>query len=160
MLVVIASSTRPGLAAARCDLRCYTWLLCSLTLKLCASLFPIVALSHAIFAIFVGMRIRWRHTQCQHPQVLIHCLCGTNRSAALAIGYLISTDISSTMPTSLPETKVENEEPPLELPLLLEAAVARVFAVRPTILSNHSFRVELAELELRLRPRDVGPSPS
>ena len=61
-----------------------------------------------------------------HDVVLIHCFAGANRSAALAIAHLL----------------LSTREP-------LEPLVRRCFEARPFILSNESFRRQLAQLASR-----------
>ena len=58
--------------------------------------------------------------------VLIHCFSGQNRSAALALGYLMT-----------------------EQGLSLEQALALAHPLRPLILSNESFRLQLLRLGAR-----------
>ena len=62
----------------------------------------------------------------QKGPVLIHCFSGQNRSAALALGYLMT-----------------------ERGLSMEQALALAHPLRPLILSNESFRLQLLRLEAK-----------
>jgi len=60
----------------------------------------------------------------QNGPVLIHCFSGQNRSAALALGYLMT-----------------------ERGMSMEQALALAHPLRPLILSNESFRLQLLRLD-------------
>jgi len=62
----------------------------------------------------------------QNGPVLIHCFSGQNRSAAIALGYLVTVR-----------------------GLSMEEALALVHPLRPLILSNESFRLQLLRLEAK-----------
>lgn len=68
--------------------------------------------------------------------VLVHCMAGVNRSATLAIAYILASENRSLLP-------------------LAEECIA----ARPSILQNKAFQLQLCELALKLKLLDLCVEP-